>query len=422
MESVSLNSGFLGKILGRAEKLDSEGLQAVVQRLAQELNFLETLFNTIEDGVVVVDQRGRIDYFNQASMRLVGIPEDAVGEFVTKYFRTLDWKELSEFDAKGGRSVIRRDIEVQYPQERFLRLFAAPLDGAARGRSGLALVLHDATEVRQKTVDAIESERVHALTLLAASVAHEIGNPLNALHIHIQLMEREVGKLRRAFDLAGSEESPPRFHDDPSESVTRLDVVDMTTRLSKFLDVAKGEINRLDYIITQFLQAIRPSEPRFQLGSLNEVVRETLALLEPELENRGVDIIEKLSKRLPRVQLDGEQIKQVLVNLIKNAMQAMTSGGVLTVQTGSKGDSVWISVGDTGGGIDEEKIKQIFEPYYTTKRSGSGLGLMIVQRIVRDHKGMIDLESHVGKGTVFKIWLPLLERQPKLIGVEKTES
>jgi len=101
--------------------------------------------------------------------------------------------------------------------------------------------------------------------------------------------------------------------------------------------------------------------------------------------------------------------------LVKNAMQAMARGGTLTLQTGETPESVWVSVSDTGGGIPEEQMSRIFEPFYTTKKKGSGLGLMIVQRIVRAHEGRIELESHVGRGTTFRIWLPLHERRPRLL-------
>ena len=109
------------------------------------------------------------------------------------------------------------------------------------------------------------------------------------------------------------------------------------------------------------------------------------------------------------------QIKQALVNLIKNAIQAMTRGGVLTLATGSGRDGLWVSVSDTGGGIPQEQINQIFEPFYTTKKKGTGLGLMIVQRIVREHCGRMELESHANQGTTFRIWLPLHDRQPRLL-------
>ena len=401
---AATKSSFLDKVLGRIGRLDAEGLQTVVQRLARERSFLETLFNTIEDGVLVVDEQGRIIYFNRAVTRLIGLQPNVEGQHITQFLPEVDWKKISRSDDSGGERVLRHEFEVHYPRPRFLRLYAAPLDGETKGSSGVALILHDATEARQKTFEAIESERVQALTLLAASVAHEIGNPLNALHIHLQLMEREVKKMKNGeWQMTSDKKSDSRI------------LPEVCGKLEQYLDVAKGEINRLDYIITQFLQAIRPAPLQLKLASLNDVVGKTLELLRPEIENRGIAVKTKLARQLTATPIDATQLQQVLVNLIKNAMHAMTRGGTLTLQTGENADAVWVSVADTGGGIPQEQINRIFEPFFTTKKKGSGLGLMIVQRIVRAHDGKIELESHVGRGTTFRIWLPLHERKPRLL-------
>jgi two-component system, sporulation sensor kinase E len=404
-------SSFLDKVLGRIGRLDAEGLQTVVQRLARERSFLETLFNTIEDGVLVVDEKGRIIYFNQAVSRILNWHKEIVeGQPITRYLPELSWDEL--FKPKNGQRVVRHEFEVIYPSAKFFRLYVAPLDGEGASGSGVALILHDATEQRQQTFEAIESERLHSLTLLAASVAHEIGNPLNALHIHLQLMTREMKKLRQSL----SEPTAPRFPKRNRATKTLIEDRDESVeRIEKYLDVAKGEISRLDYIVTQFLQAIRPTQPKLALASLNDVVRETIQVLRPELENRDLHVEEKLARRLSASPIDAGQIKQALVNLVKNAMQAMTKGGTLTLQTGESSDGVWVSVADTGGGIPQEQLNRIFEPFFTTKKKGTGLGLMIVQRIVRDHGGRIELESNVDKGTTFRIWLPLHERRPRLL-------
>ena len=404
----STKSSFIEKVLGRIDVLNPENLQSFVERLVRDRSFLETLFNTIEDGVLVADREGNVTYLNAAASRLTGFDEElAMDHPVTRLLPELDWASLQAADPEGGRSVVRREFELDYPRKRFIRLYAAPLDGDAKGSTGMALILHDATEAREQTHEAIESERIQSLTLLAASVAHELGNPLNALSIHLQLMEREIRKLGQ-----------PAAHGegDPDE------VSDIAVKLEKYIDVAKGEVNRLDYIVTQFLQAIRPSKPKLKKSSLNDTIEETIELLRPEFDNRGQAIKLEFAKSLPLAVFDAAQIKQSLINLMKNSMQAMSTGGELVIKTGEAGGGVWVSLTDTGGGVPQEQIKRIFEPYYTTKEKGSGLGLMIVQRIVGDHDGRLELVSHGGKGTTFRIWLPQEERLQHLLETAANEA
>ncbi|MEO1861817.1 MAG: PAS domain S-box protein, partial [Verrucomicrobiia bacterium] len=344
--------------------MNPENLQSFVERLARDRSFLETLFNTIEDGVLVADREGKVTYLNAAASQLTGFDEDAaMDQPVTRLLPELDWASLQAADHEGGRSVMRREFELDYPRKRFIRLYAAPLDGEAKGSTGMALILHDATEAREQTHEAIESERIQALTLLAASVAHELGNPLNALSIHLQLMEREIRKLGQPA--VGVEGGLAKSEGDPDE------VSDIAAKLEKYIGVAKGEVNRLDYIVTQFLQAIRPGKPKLKKNSLNDTVEETIELLRPEFDNRGQAIKLEFAKSLPLAVFDAAQIKQSLINLMKNSMHAMSTGGELVIKTGEAGGGVWVSLTDTGGGIPQEQIKRIFEPYYTTKEKGS---------------------------------------------------
>src|SRR5882672_8640640 len=141
---ATAKSSFLDKVLGRIGRLDTEGLQTVVQRLARERYFLETLFNTIEDGVLVVDENGRILYCNQAVTRLLGLQSNVEGQPITHFIPEMEWEKIAQFDTAGGQGVVRHEFEVEFPRPRFLRLYAAPLDGQATGSSGVALILHDA--------------------------------------------------------------------------------------------------------------------------------------------------------------------------------------------------------------------------------------------------------------------------------------
>jgi len=228
---------------------------------------------------------------------------------------------------------------------------------------------------------------LHALTLLAAGVAHELGNPINSINIHLQLMERD---LRQA---------PP----------------ELRSKLEESIRVARGEMDRLDSIITRFLKAVRPTLPDFRDASLSRVVVETLEILQAELKDRNVLVEVDVPEDLPWLRLDFEQIKQAVYNIIKNAMQAMGDKGILNIRGQNTGDAVELIFEDNGTGISLENLPHVLEPYYTTKKRGTGLGLMIVQRIIREHGAELQLESHAGQGTMVRIRFPLRKKQVQLL-------
>jgi two-component system, sporulation sensor kinase E len=380
---------FLDKLIGRIERVDPQSLQSFVLKLSREKGFLETLFNTIQEGIIVTDSEGRISYLNAAATEMLGVPaERGLGEPLSRYLRDLDWDKIWSADRDEWSKVMTHELEVAYPRHRFLSFYIVPLADDEHGLvTGMAIILRDVTESRQRTEGVIESEKLSALTLLAAGVAHEIGNPLNSLNIHLQLMERELKNL-------------------PAESAARL---------REDIGVAREEIARLDRIVNQFLRAIRPSVPDLQRAGINDIVTESLQLMEREIENREILVEPELADDLPRCLVDRAQLKQVFYNLIKNALQAMRPGGILRIRTEVDDGHVTVSFIDTGHGITPEQIGRVFEPYYTTKPNGSGLGLMIVQRIVREHGGTIDVESDPSRGTTVRIKLPVHEKRTRLL-------
>lgn len=385
-----MNSGFLDKLLERIGRVRPEEVRDYVSRLADEKGFFETIFHALHEGVIVTDTAGHITYINRAACEFFGfVREEAMGRPLAGQLRGLDWSVIAE----AGKTV-SRDMEIFYPQNRFLNFYVAPLRVEKPGRKsgeqellGYAVILRDITESRKSTEETIQSERLNALTLLAAGVAHEIGNPLNSLHIHLQLMERRLRKLPES---------------------QRKD-------LAKSVDVAKEEISRLDTIIRQFLGAIRPAQLERRLENVNQLVQESVRFLEAEITDRSILIETELRADLPLLDVDRTQLKQAFFNVIKNAFQAMKAGGILRIRTDMDDRFVSITFTDTGGGIPETEMSKIFEPYFTTKASGSGLGLLIVRRILREHGGEMELLNDAGKGLELTMKLPLQDQRVRML-------
>jgi signal transduction histidine kinase len=195
------------------------------------------------------------------------------------------------------------------------------------------------------------------------------------------------------------------------------------TDLLQSIDVAQSEVRRLDYIVTQFLRAIRPARPQLHPENVNTIVEEAVRFLAPEIQARDMVVEQELRGNLPLLQLDREQMKQAFYNVIKNSVEAMKRHGLLRIRTDRDDTYVIISFVDTGGGMSAENLGRVFEPYFTTKSSGTGLGLLIVRRIVREHGGELSIESSQGEGLTLTIRLPYVDKRIRMLeaGENKTQ-
>jgi PAS domain S-box-containing protein len=385
-----MNRGFIDKLVERIRFVEPDDIGYYLQLLSREKGFLEVIFNAILEGVIVTDPHDRIIYMNKAACLFFGVSgAEHIGIPLSKSIPGLDLNSVSSFG-----DVMSRDLEVFYPEHRFLNFYITPLmsdekETSRRELVGRAVILRDITEERREKQQTIESERFSAVTLLAAGVAHEIGNPLNSLDIQLQLMERRL-------NISGSE----------AENLEQI---------RKSVGIARGEVARLDQIISKFLKAVRPSPLESLPSDFNALILECVGFLKAEIEDREIIVELFPSKEIPLVSLDRDQIRQALYNVIRNSFQAMGTNGKIRVATGCDDTHVWVSIGDTGGGIDPKAADKIFQPYFTTKEDGNGLGLLVVQRIVRAHGGEIELRSAAGKGLLFTIRLPRDDRRVRFL-------
>lgn len=386
-------SSSLDRVLGRLDTLDAVNLANLVQRLARERGVFEEIFNTLQEGILVVRDDGTIEYANTSAHRVIGLgggdelPGQTLWRLVPGLRNSLG-PSLDEDIGAGAAPVVAREFELTYPEPKTVRLymvpFRSPIGPAVRR---FAVIVTDITKEKQSTEERIESERTSSILLLAAGVAHELGNPLNSLTIHLQLMERKLKKLKASKD---------------------------TESLAESVKICTGEVARLDGIISNFLEAIRPRPPDLADTQLEEVLADVLRFQQQELADRSI-AVEADAHALPQVLADQNQIKQVFFNLIKNAMEAMRPGGKLTIKARADDESVHLLFADSGSGIKQEDIIRLFQPYHTTKAGGSGLGLMIAQRIMRDHGGHIGIDSKEGVGTVVSLQFPRKDRRVRML-------
>lgn len=350
------------------------------KRLSRELSRMETVFNAIRSAIVVCDCAGEIIFANSYAGSLLGI-----GAADISIFKLLPGMDGAVSDAARG-SYALREFEISYPERRMLSAQIIPFDFGDGGT--FALILNDVTREKLSTEERIESEKLSSLLNLASGVAHEIGNPLNSINIHLQLAMRRLKKLEEKLPEGGLVEG-----------------------VRESVEICSAEVSRLDSIIENFLKALRPMRPDMADCDPIKPLAETLKTLDAELENLGVSVAVNVDAPLPTVYADANLLKQLYFNILHNAMEAMDAGGDISVRAVADDSFVKISFADTGCGIDEEGMSKLFQPYYTTKTDGHGLGMTIIQAIVRAHGGKIDVESGPNRGTTVTVSLPRAHRR-----------
>ena len=349
----------------------------------------ERLVDTTQDAVITADGRGNIVLFNASAERIFGwTADEVVGRPLTVLMAQPYAAEHDEYvrryEETGHRRAIGRIRTVRARrkngQDFPIELSVTELD--PEGAIRYAAVIRDISEKVDLQSQLLEHERLAAIGTMAAKFAHEVGNPLNSVYMHAQLLQRRIDKQRDILD----------------------------ERIPIGLDMLMGEISRLNALLREFRSLSRREQFDFRPLDLNDLVTELCRAQGLYLQAAKVDLEESLSDALPPVRADGDKVKQVLLNLCKNATEAMPEGGRLEVRTSQSDDHLaLIEVKDTGGGI--QPGVNVFEPFVTTKEEGTGLGLAISRQIAAAHGGHLSYESTPGEGTTFALSLPLFREE-----------
>ena len=372
---------FIDRLIQRMDSMDSSNLQSFLLKLYHEKGFLDTLLNAMQEGILVINHDLRIIYHNHAAAEILGLPENLSNIRLSQFLGNVDWRKIMELDEEEWLRLSSQEVEIIYPVHRYVHFYLMP-HGAESGLG--TVILRDITESRTRTLKELEAETDRAVSMLAAEVAHEIGNPLNSLYLNLQILQQELNDDGGEFDRAEAAE---------------------------MIRVARGEVERLDNIINQFLRAIRPGRPKLVPLDLGALLIETLKFMDKEIDNRSITVNFSHPEVLPMISGDGAQLKQAFYNIIKNAIQAMPEGGSLAISSEFDADYVTIEFVDSGQGISAEHLSRLFQPFHTTKKDGSGIGMMIIERVMREHGASISVQTREGKGTSILLRFPRIGRR-----------
>ncbi len=349
--------------------------------------YTDSVLGSVSSGVISVDNRGRVVTVNPEAARLLDRSDDDLVAFpLDKVFAGHDNLLASAKHVLEGEQR-RATLEVELPAGPDKKTVAVRISPHISGGEtvGIVITIEDLSEVKNLTEQLMRADKLSGLGELVAGVAHEVRNPLGVIKASVQMLEQETG--------AGSE----------SEELTQVMV---------------QEIDRLDALVNALLDFGRPSESMFGKVSVKQVLDEVILLTRHFARQQKVEVVRDFDGALPAIWADEDRLKQVFVNLTSNAFQSMPDGGRLVISADAESEFLKVSFADSGVGIPEDARKKIFDPFYTTRADGSGLGLSIVHRIVDAHKGYINVESSMGDGSIFVVGLPIIISSEKT-GVEE---
>jgi signal transduction histidine kinase len=384
---------FFRRALKKLDRLNSEQRKELLISAVEEIDLLGNVLDSIDMGILVCDNKDNLVLANKCALRMISMNYN---EGVKLEEAILDDQFIETFKEiiANREKIIDKEIEIDQQERR--RLYSVNVVPLVHNKkiAGTLIYIEDITEKRRGEARLRRAENLASLTTLAAGVAHEIKNPLGSISIHLQLLQKALAKKSEA-----------------SEKKT-----------DKYFSVIKEEIDRLNRIVVDLLFAVRPMKLELREGDINELIAQIMDFVKFEMKQSNIVCMLELDKNIPKILFDERYMKQALLNLIKNAQAAMPKGGVFTVATKFTDNEIRISLCDTGIGISKEDLAKIFEPYFTTRETGTGLGLTQVYKIIREHQGEITVDSSPETGAEFRIILPVPQKDTRLIAYNGGKS
>ena len=396
--------GYVKRVTQKAEKLSKEQVLSLLETMVDENESLYSVLESLSTGLLIIDNNIKLLRFNTIveswlpfSERLEDIQgtENPVWEYIED-------EDIAAFLQKCMENNITNSSEdfsivTSGGSVRFLTVTISPLvnDGELNGK---VILVRDITEKRNQDVLLHRMENLANLTNLAAGMAHEIKNPLGAISIHIQLIQKALEKARENEDKLPAK----KFVED-------------------HIDVVNEEIEHLNKLVMDFLLAVRPIKAQLELKDPDKLINGLIDFFKPEFNKSGIEVDFHASGSGKKIMLDEKLFRDVIMNISQNALAALKTkfqgeeGGQFTISDKIEGNKFILTIADNGCGMSEETVAKIFEPYYTTKANGTGLGMTMVYKIIKEFSGEILVDSKEGEGTVFVISFPIPQKDAKLI-------
>lgn len=408
---------YVKRITKKADKLPKEQLLSLLDEVSEENDNLYAILDSLSTGIYIVDQDFILIQNNSiAESRLpLSISLDEIKNLDSPIWDYIEDDDISAYLRKCSEKEITNSSEefsILTPggSVRFITITISPLINKGRFTGSIILV-QDITEKKSQDVLLHRMENLANLTNLAAGMAHEIKNPLGAISIHIQLIQKALNKARENENIL----PPKKFVED-------------------HIEVVNEEIDHLNKLVMDFLMAVRPVKATLELKNPDKILENLVNFFVPEFHKAGIHIEFKNADSNAKILLDEKLFREVFINLSQNSLAAIKSRfpecenftgkkeeefpGRLNVTTLVSDNKFKIKISDNGCGMSEETVSKIFEPYFTTKANGTGLGMTMVYKIVKEFSGEILVDSQVDKGTTFTLTFPIPQKDTKLLATE----